>query len=152
MMHKLTSGCLAVLLFSCGDGGGAGKTTERYYLDADLFANEMADKLIAMGRVTRRTRTLLVSKLKASKFEIDLAEDGSFEARQHIGGAHHVFTGTWELSGSSIRLDQTHEDGEAKKDSMRGTLSQGTMTLVDEEQGVEFTIVLKHASLAAAPR
>ena len=154
MIHKLSLTCLALAVFSLtscgGDAGTSSAVTGHYDLDAGHFADHMADKLIETGRAPAALRYELVNQLKSARFSLDLDEDGTFQAEQSIADESHSYSGSWSLIGSEFKLDQTHEDGEEVFDTMTGTFDQGQLSLVDEDEGVEVTIILRHARLASA--
>ena len=154
--HKLTSGCLAglsLLLFSCGGGI---ETCGRYQLDADRFANITADEAIKNGTWPQEKRAVLITGLQTMQFTLELEEDGSYRAEVQPAYSTERFfrSGTWVLSGSSIRLDQTQEDGNEKENSMQGTLQEGIILLKEKIANHDVTFVLRHEHLAqpAAPR
>ena len=49
-----------------------------------------------------------------------------------------------------MRLDQDIEDGYDKRDSMQGTLDQGTLSMISTIGNIEVTFVLKHELLTQA--
>ena len=153
MIYKPSVAWLALVpvsLASCGGGDTTSETTGHYDLDVQHFANHMADKLIEIGRAPAGFRNQLVNQMQSSKFSLDLHEDGTFEAEQKMGNQSHAYSGSWTLIGSQIRLDQTHEDGSEVVDTMSGTLEHGQLTLIEQDEGTELTIILRRANPAAA--
>ena len=60
-----------------------------------------------------------------------------------------------DLCGAPSRVvacDQTHEDGEESSDSMAGTLEDGVMRLVHDEEGVDMSYFLRKQETPASPR
>ena len=144
---------LAALLFLLlGCGGTKSGPAGSYTMDAKGFANTLADQMIKSGQVLPATRALMVAKLQTAVFTVDLAEDGKFKADQRMMGEHHAYIGTWRQEGSSIRLDQTHDNGVEVEDELTGTFAGDTMSLVHKEDGLEVEMVLRRGSAAAPPR
>jgi hypothetical protein len=112
----------------------------------------MADALIEMGNAEAAARPMLVGKLESSRFVLDIHDDGTFDATQTILGQRRAYKGTWDLTGGTLTLDQTHEDGKEVKDRLAGPFSSGELTLIEEEQGVQVELKMLRGGAAVPPK
>jgi hypothetical protein len=146
---------LTLVLFSfCFLGGCSAETIEEtghYKLDVDAFAPMLAEQLIESGRAPESARLVITSQLRSTKFDLELREDGRFTAGRHVLTNKRQYSGTWKLSGTTFRLDQTHENGLPAADFMTGTLVDGTLQLEHKRDDGTLHMVLRHESLAATP-
>ena len=53
-----------------------------------------------------------------------------------------MFSGRWNLRGKRIFFNQTHEDGNEKSDSMKGSFDGQTLRLDHEDDGMVMKYVL----------
>lgn len=149
MIRSMTCALLLGISTSCGSASVP--EIGSYTLDVDQFAGALADALIKSGRAPASSRPVVTAHLKSSVFDLTLQENGTFSVRQKLMQESHTYRGTWSLEGEDFRLDQTHADGHAKADTMRGQLVNGKLTLTHREAGGEVTFDLYHVEAMAAP-
>ena len=146
--------CLAVAISACSTDSATGPTG-RYALqaqDKEQFAGNTADALVTAGQIPPAARELAVEQLRTAEINLDLEADKTFSFDQTVQGKRMVFTGTWDLNGSTVRLNQTHENGKEVADTMDGELRDGrlTLTMTDSSASIEF--VLSRSGTPASPR
>jgi hypothetical protein len=67
-------------------------------------------------------------------------------------GEEHDYRGTWAKTGTTIELQQTHEDDEEKTDTMTGHMDGSRLRLLHEELGLQMPYVLRRPDAATPGR
>lgn len=145
----LTLLALTLVTQACGSEAGSADPVGSWQLDQQQFAQAMAQALIDAGKAEAGAKDQLAGALGSARFDLTLAADGTFTARQAILHQRHSYKGTWELSGTHLRLDQTHEDGQPKTDSIEGPLSGDEVMFRDEDEGIVVRYRMRRTATAA---
>ena len=129
----------ATLLFSVAACGGSEQVPVAgdYVLDSEQFAKSFQEQFeIPLDDATMHA-------LRNAAMELTLNEDYTFTCRQRVADESHEFTGTWTLVRGRITLNQTHEDGEEKEDTLAGPWENGQIRAVERTpEGVSALLVL----------
>lgn len=141
----------ALVLVACGSRTPETGIAGSYGPDGAAFLSAGTDALVASGRVAEEHRDMARSMLEKVQFDLDLRPDGTFRASMGVPGTVHVYRGRWTRTGSSVRLDQTHEDDVEVSDVMTGRIDGQVLHLQHEEEGMTMPYILRRGSDAATP-
>ena len=143
---------LAALVLGACSGEEAASPPGAYAIDHQRFVPKALAAMQAHGAAPAGAAREVQARLQLLRMDVDLRVDHTFECRMGLMGERRTYTGSWQQSGQSIRLEQTHEDGEDVEDLLTGTLRDGVLDLVHEENGLPMPYVLRRHAAAPAPR
>ncbi len=85
--------------------------------------------------------------------DLVLEKNGSFQCKTGLPGRTKRYGGTWQSTGTTIELTQTHENAVERSDKMQGQISGSELQLVHREQGQSLPYVLNRKAVTpASPR
>ena len=139
-----------VLTLACGESPAPSPTsiTGSWTLDKAEFAKLGAKTMVESGLVPAHALAAAEQQLATIEMSIELESTGSFRCTTVAQGQKHEYTGRWEQIGDTVRIEQTHEDGEPKADLMAGRIEAGKLRLTHDEQGVQMPYILRRAEAA----
>ena len=139
---SLATGLAAILFLapSCSESQAAGPSGT-YTVDPAATAPAL------LAAMQAATPDLTLDKVKEGLGgTLELKSDNTFVTTDgKLGGEPFTNKGTWSVKDGTITIEQTHANGEEKKQSCTATLKDGVLTMTTVEGGVEMKIVFNKA-------
>lgn len=150
-MKRTTLALVSLLALSSCDSSSPAAIAGQWDIDSEAFVETALPIMQEAGRVPAGAEGQARRVLATVRMQLALGVDKSFTCQMGLAGKTDEFTGTWSSTGRFVSLVQSHENGEAKEDTMSGTIRGDTLVLDHHEEGMVMTYPLTR-SAAASPR
>ena len=153
----LTLACLlasSLSVLGCSEKAApeAQRITGAWVLDKAEFARVGTKAMVDARKIPQAASRATQEILARVEMQLELDASGSFSCTMGNQGELREYTGTWQRDGDALRLDQTHEQGELKADSMVGRIEAGKLRLRHAEQGMQMPYILRRPPTAKPGR
>jgi hypothetical protein len=112
-----------------------------YNLDLDKTVAPLVEQQAKMANLDEAQKKAAADEMKKMmKASLELKEDMTFTGTMDMMGGKHTMKGTWKVSQGTITFEQTHEDGQEKKETQSGAIKDGVISITRKEEGQEATL------------